>query len=622
MSKGFASNYRIVLLASGVFLGFALVGFRLVQLHVLDRERLVRNVDRVRDSFVVEQARRGDILDARVDVLATSRSLIVLGVDPQALRPEDEAKWPELARLVGLPAAELTRILRTKTRSFEEMPAAAPSGPTTLPAITLSQDVDEAAPSGERVIRWAKLSESIEESTYDEILKLGVKGVYGTRSYRRTYPRNGLAAHVIGFVNKENTPASGTEAFADFYLRGQDGWRESEKDGLRRELAQFRTREVRPTDGYSVMLSIDSAVQHMIEAELQAIVAKFNPEKATIIVSDARSGFILGLGNYPNFNLNEFFRAPLESQKNVAITDQLEPGSTFKIVAAAGALEEGLATPGMRFDCSAETTIYKGKSIRLMRDDHEWDHALSVAEIISHSSNRGAALLAMKLGDQKFHDWSRAFGFGEISGFPFGGEIPGQLNRPEKWSGIDITRIPAGYSVAATPMQIHYAMGVIASGGELMRPQIIREIRDSQGEAVYTFGGVARRRVIGEQTASQMAQMLQGVVGPNGTAAKAAIPGYLVAGKTGTAQKIINGRYSNRNHVGSFVGFFPATAPRVVITVIVDDAKVPGGGACYGSTVAAPSFKHIAEQLISYLDIKPAVPVAGRPLFALEGGRR
>lgn len=623
MSKGFASNYRIVLLASGVFLGFVGVGFRLLQLHVLDRERLVRHVDRARDSFVVEQARRGDILDARGDVLATSRSLIVLGVDPQALRPEDESKWPELARLIGMPASELTRIFRTKTRSTGDAPeaVASASGPTALPAINLATVVDETAASGERLVRWAKLSESVEESTYDQILKLGVKGVYGTRSYRRTYPRNGLAAHVVGFVNKEDTPASGVESFADFYLRGQDGWRESEKDGLRRELAQFRTREVRPTDGFSVMLSIDSAVQHMVEAELAAIVEKFNPKKATIIVSDARSGFILGLGNYPSFNLNEFFRAPMETQKNVSITDQLDPGSTFKIVAAAGALEDGLVTPGMRFDCTSETTVYKGKTLRLMRDDHVWDHALSVSEIISHSSNRGAALLAMKLGDQKFYDWARAFGFGEASGFPFGGEISGQLNSPDKWSGIDITRIPAGYSIAATPMQIHYAMGVIASGGELMRPQIIREIRDSRGETVYTFGGVARRRVISEQTAQQMARMLQGVVETGGTATNAAIPGYLVAGKTGTAQKIIDGRYSNKNHVGSFAGFFPANDPRVVITVIVDDANVTNGSG-YGRTVAAPSFKHLAEQLISYLDIKPAVPVAGRPLFALEGGRR
>lgn len=621
MSKGFASNYRIVLLAGGVFLAFGGVVLRLVELHVLDRERLVRHVDRARGSFVVEQARRGDILDARGDVLATSRSLIVLGVDPQVVRPEDEPKWPELARLIGLPLPELARIFRTKTRPASDARSEPASGPAALPAITVP-DLEEEAGEGERLVRWAKLSETVEESAYDRIQALGIRGVYGTRSYRRTYPRNGLAAHVIGFVNKENVPAAGVEAFADFYLRGQDGWRESEKDGLRRELAQFRTREVRAADGYSVVLSIDSAVQHMVEAELAAIAERFRPEKATIIVSDAHSGFILGLGNYPSFNLNEFFRAPIEAQKNVAVTDQLEPGSTFKIVAAAGALEDGLVTPAMRFDCSAETVAYNGRTLRLMRDDHEWDHPLSVEEIISHSSNRGAALLAMRLGDRGFYDWARAFGFGEPAGFPFGGEIRGTLNAPEKWSGIDITRIPAGYSVAATPLQIHYAMGVIASGGELMRPQIIREIRDARGETVYTFGGVARRRVLSPRTAEQMARMLQGVVAPGGTAAKAAIPGYLVAGKTGTAQKIVDGRYSNRNHVGSFVGFFPATQPRVVISVIVDDAKVPGGGSAYGATVAAPSFKHLAEQIIPYLDIKPVAPVAGRPLLALEGGRR
>src|SRR5690606_31559403 len=205
MSKGFASNYRIVLLAGGMFLAFGAIGLRLVELHVLDREQLVRHVDRARDSFVVEQARRGDILDARGDVLATSRSLIVLGVDPQSLRPEDEGKWPELARLIGMPAGELARAFRTKTRPSQESAASASaSGPSALPTIDVANVVDEPAASGERLVRWAKLSESVEESTYAGILKLGIKGVYGTRSYRRTYPRNGLAAHVVGFVNKEN----------------------------------------------------------------------------------------------------------------------------------------------------------------------------------------------------------------------------------------------------------------------------------------------------------------------------------------------------------------------------------------------------------------------------------
>ncbi len=602
MSRGFASNYRIVLLAGVVFLCFAAVGIRLVDLHVLDRDRLVSFVDRVRDTFVIQEARRGDILDARGDILATSRSLIVLGVDPQVLREEDESKWPELARIIDLPLSELERIFRTRTRLRTD-----PTG----------VEDPEVVP-----IRWAKLSDTVEESTYNRILDLGIRGVYGPRTYRRTYPHNSRAAHIIGFVNRENTPASGIEAFADFYLRGQDGWRESERDGLRRELAQFRSREVPATDGYSIVLSIDSAIQRMVDEELSAIAAKFNPAKATIIVSDARSGFILGLGNYPTFNLNEFNTAPLEVQRNIAITDQLDPGSTFKIVSAAAALEERLVTPDTRIDCTSETVVYNGRTLKLIPDDHRWAQPLTVGEIISKSSNRGAARLAMKLGDQRFYDYARAFGFGEPAGFPFGGEIRGMLNPPERWSGIDITRIPAGYSVAATPLQIHYGMGVIASGGELMRPQIIREIRDSRNETVYSFGGVSRRRVISPDTARIMAAMLERVASSEGTALRAAITGYQVAGKTGTAQKLINGVYSNRNHIGSFSGFFPASDPRVVITVIVDDGKVPAGGTAYGSVVAAPSFKQLAEQLIPYLDIKPPGPLPIRTLAALEGGRR
>ncbi|MDF3058354.1 MAG: peptidoglycan glycosyltransferase [Rariglobus sp.] len=618
MSKGFASNYRIVLLGAGILACFGCIGARLLDLHVFERDRLMSYVDRARRQITVEPAKRGDIVDDRGDRLATSRSLIVLGVDPQALVKADEAKWPELARLLNLPLKELTRIFTTKTRPT-----------TSLATVSETEALDaadgaEPGPSGERLIRWAKLSDTVEESTYDQIGKLGIKGVYGNRTYTRAYPHNQLAAHLIGFVNKAGEPAAGVEAFADFYLRGQDGWRESEKDGLRRELAQFRNREVNATAGYNVRLSIDSAIQHIVEQEIEEIVKKFNPAKVSVIVSDPHSGFILALGNYPSFNLNEYnelSKDEMGMMRNVAITDILDPGSTFKIVAASGALNDGLVTPATRFDCSIDSIEYKGKPRRFMRDDHPFDHPLTVSEIISHSSNVGAAQLGMKLGDQKLYDYARAFGFGEKTGFPFGGEVSGFLNPVDKWSGIDITRIPAGYSISATPMQIHYAMATIASGGMLMRPQIIRQVTDQSGEVVYDFTGSVRRHVLSTRTAQQMAMMLQKVASKEGTAPMAAILNFEVAGKTGTSQKLINGRYSERNHVGSFVGFFPASRPRVVITVIVDDGHPANGRVGYGSVVAAPSFKHIAEQLIQYLDIKPVIE-PGRNLLVMEGGRR
>jgi cell division protein FtsI/penicillin-binding protein 2 len=601
MSKGFASNYRIVIIAFGVLVCFAGIGTRLVYLHVIDRAHLVRYVDKARRQISIDYARRGDVLDSRGDVLATSRSIFVVGVDPQMLRKEDEPRWPELARLLGVPLRELELKFTTKYRAGS--------------AETGDDDV--------QLIQYAKLSENVGDGLYEQIKALKIEGVYGTPDYRRTYPRNQLAAHILGYINKEGTPVSGVERYADFWLRGQNGWRESEKDGHQRELAQFRSREVPATDGYHVVLSLDSAIQRILEVELERAFKDVKPQKIMAMVTDARTGFILALANYPTFNLNEFNTAPIEVQRNFAVTDQFDPGSTFKIVAASGALNEGsvhLATP---FDCMQEVVEYKGKPRRLMEDDHRYDHPLTVAEIISHSSNRGAARLAMVLGDQKFYQYARRFGFGEETGFPFGGEISGQLHAPEKWSGIDITRIPAGYSISATPMQIHYAMGAIASGGELHRPQIIREVRDSSGEPVYRFGAAVKHRVITEKTAELMAAALHGVMLKGGTGDGFDIPGYQLAGKTGTAQKLINGQYSSRNHVGSYVGFFPASAPRVVISVIVDDGRSPTGGPGYGRAVAAPSFKRVAEQLIQYLDIKPveAVLEPKKPLFAMQGGR-
>ncbi|MBS0664754.1 MAG: penicillin-binding protein 2 [Verrucomicrobia bacterium] len=666
MSKGFASTYRIVLLAAGMMVCFTALGARLVYLHVIDRDELVRYVDRARRQIIVENARRGDILDAQGKILATSRTLIVLGVDPQSLRPEDEKKWPQLAELIGMPLEDLRRILLTKSRppaaatpvpaspavpspdlviTFSPAKAAAVTAAIAPPATATAAEaakpgddtvLDDAADEhGGRLIRWAKLSETVEESTYAKIQTLDVRGVYGQRVFRRAYPHDGLAAHVVGYVNREGDPVAGIERYADFFLHGRDGWREGERDGLRRELAQFRTRDVPPSDGYSVTLSIDSNIQYHAEEELAAIARQYQPAKATIIVSDPRTGFILAMANYPSFNLNEYNRVPKEQEeamKNAAVADQYEPGSVFKIVAASAALNEHAVTPGMRFDCGLESIEYKGRVRGLPRDDHHYDHALSVSEIIARSSNKGAAQLAMRVGENKFYEYARLFGFGQKTGFPVGGEVSGDLKPPSEWDGLTITRMPMGHSVAATPLQMQMAMSVIASGGYLLRPQIISQIADASGEVVYRYGPVVKQRVISEETARIMAQMLEGVATKEGTAPEAAIPNFEVAGKTGTTQKLVpvplpsGGTklvYSTTHHVASFVGFLPASRPRVVISVIVDDADAHApNGVAYGAKVAAPSFKHLAEWLIPYLDIKPVYDTAGRSVLAMEGGRR
>lgn len=640
MRRGFASNYRTAVIAAMIGLCFASIAVRLYYLHVLDRAQFLKMIEKARYAIDVENARRGDILDSRGNLLATSNSQVVLGVDPQAVQTEDEKKWPELSALIGVPLSDIQRIFLTKTRPPEiKSPAATAataaaaatkpeaaadqkpvdvsvgpkfefnladdgSGKTTVPSEVLDDQLDE---NGQRPIRWAKLRDDLDESVYDQVMKLHIKGLYGNRVYRRAYPHNSLAAHVIGFVNHQNVPVMGIEKYANFYLAGHNGWVVTEVDGRRHELAQFRTREVDPVDGYNVVLSIDSVVQDIVEQELTYIGEHFKPLKATIIVMDARTGFILALGNYPTFNPNEYQKASIASLTDPAVSDVLEPGSTFKIVATSGALQEGLVNPETTFDCNDDTVVLDGKVRRLPRDDEHFDHRLTLREVLSHSSNRGAFRCAYLLGPQKFYDYAKKYGFGEYTHFALGPESRGVLIPPDKWDGLTFTRMPMGHSVSATPLQITYAMGVIASGGELLRPQVIQEIRDSHNEVVFRYGREVRRRVISRRTAETMAAMLNWVTVPGqGTAPAAAIPGFQVAGKTGTAEKIINGKYSRTKHVASFVGFFPASRPAIVMSVIVDQASanLPGGVA-YGSIVSAPSFRHIGEKLIQYLNIKP-----------------
>jgi cell division protein FtsI (penicillin-binding protein 3) len=622
MSKGFASN-RLTLLAMGVIACFMGVCVRLVFLQMVDRESLLQFVDKARRQIVVEHARRGTILDTHGDLLATSRSELTLAVDPWMLmdylaeeknearrnqkRVQQENLRAQCAALLGMPATELEKFFEPKMRSA-----------------AIEKDTKDGTPDGLVKDRWVKLKEGVDEPTFAMIqqLKVGDKtvklqGLTFERVYRRVYPSGGLASHVIGYLNKEGMPVTGVERQLDLYLKGQDGWIESEKDGARRELAQFRSREVPVRDGNDVVLTIDSVVQHIIEDELKTIAAKFHPHFATIIASDPQTGAILGMANYPSFDLNNFNKASPDSLKNAATEYLIEPGSTFKIVAAGAALNEGLVTPASSFDCGITSINYHGRDLKLPKEDHPFEQ-LTVAEIVSHSSNRGAAQLAMLMGDEKYYEYVRKYGFGRRTELSLGVEERGILEPPKRWDGLTITRMPMGHAVAATPLQIHMAMSAVANSGALLRPHIFKEIRDTTGNVIRTFAPEKREQVLKPSTAALLAQLLHGVV-TEGTAKGFDVAGFEVAGKTGTAQKIIDGKYSNSRYVASFVGFFPASRPQVVLSVIVDDAQLPKGVMASGRNVSAPSFQRIAEQLIQYFEIKPVTPVT-RNLLAMQGG--
>ena len=595
MSKAFVSTARAALVSSAVAFAFCVLIGRLFYLHVWEQEALLEHVESNRRMVQIIEARRGNVVDNRGNLLATTHTRIDLGVDPQSVRETDREKFTELASLIDQPLEKVIRAIETKTRK----------GSDHAQAVSL--------------IKWAYLAKGLDEDTYDKVRELGIKGVYGNRKYSRTYPSGKLAAHVLGYVNHEETPVTGVERFFDYYLRGQDGWRETERDGRRRELAQFRAREVAPADGLNVALSVDLMVQHIVEQEVARLAAEYNPESVSVIVSEPSTGAVMAMANYPTYDPNEFYNTkkyPIDSQRNRALTDLIEPGSTFKIVPAAAALNEGIVAPEDIFQTGVERVSYKGRSLKLPSDHHTYD-SLSMHDIVVKSSNRGAAHLGLILGENRLHDYAEAFGFGEKTGFDLGGEVSGTLHSVKNWDGLTITRLPMGHAVSATPMQIHGAMSVIANKGVLMEPLIAERVFDAAGNDIVHFSPKAKHRVVSTEVAQAVADMLVDVVGKDGTARKAAIDNYSVAGKTGTTQKIVNGKYSRQHHVASFSGFFPANKPALVITVVVDEPQLKGVG--YGGSVSAPAFRNIAEACIAYLGIRPSRPDAS--FLALKHSR-
>ncbi len=591
MSKAFIASWRLGLVGIAVLVAFTCIFGRLYYLHIWESKELLRLAENSRRKLETKHSRRGNILDARGNLLASTRTAMEVGVDPQAVDPKDLPKLPLLAYYTGISLEELEKRFKNKTYPTRD---------------SYGRQV--------RLVRWSKISERVSEDTYGKIMALQIAGVYGNRKYERIYPGRELAAHVTGFLNKEGQSVGGVESYLDFYLRGQDGWRETEMDGHRQEMARFRTREVEAVDGFHVETTIDMVVQNIIEEEISSLVEQYNPKSATIIASEPSTGFILGLANYPNFDPNAFWLYPVDSHRNRAATDILEPGSTFKIVAASGALNEGLVNPNSLFDCSVSEAAYGGRLVNLPGDSTPRG-TLTVHDIVSKSSNRGAAQLGMLLGADKLYNYARAFGFGEKSGFNLCSETRGMLHEVADWDGLTISRLPIGHAVGATPLQIHYAMSVMANDGVLMTPRVVRRVLDHEGRTVVSFSPRAKRRVVSASTAQTMARFLADVAKTGGTAPRAAIAGYEVAGKTGTSQKIIDGKYSHSRHVATFSGFFPASRPQLVITVIVDEPQLPGIG--YGGRVAAPVFKEIALQLIQYLAIQPPTPL-GETLALME----
>ena len=452
----------------------------------------------------------------------------------------------------------------------------------------------------------------------------------------RIYPNGTLAAHILGFVGAglgdspkgkivdELEGQEGVELALNAALQGVVGWRSTEV-ARARELVAFRNQNIEAQPGRNVILTIDSGVQHIVESELADAMAKHTPISASAVVVRPRTGEILAMATFPNFDPNDVSKTDADHRRNRVIADLAEPGSTFKIVVISGALNDGTVTLSERFDCENGVFVFAGKRLH----DHERYGVISVEEIITHSSNIGAAKVGIKMGADRLYDYMRNFGFGVKTGISLTGEVNGRVYPVNKWTKLSISRIPMGHEVAVTPLQMTMAMCAVANRGRLMRPMLVHRLEDEDGQPVFENCPQQVRQVIGEAAARSMVTALKTVVSTNGTGKRAMLEHYTAAGKTGTAQKIVGGLYRRDKHFSSFLGFFPADDPEVCVGVFLDEPK----NGYYGGEAAAPVFRDIAERVGQYLAISPDLvppvpspepppPAARRAVLALEDNGR
>jgi cell division protein FtsI (penicillin-binding protein 3) len=428
------------------------------------------------------------------------------------------------------------------------------------------------------------LRHKIDASVGHKIEQLHIEGIDTVVEPKRTYPQGYLASQVLGTVGAENTGLAGLEYSQEETLGGHDGRRRVVKDALGQPVSLVETE--RAEEGEDIKLTLDAAIQERVEAVLGEVGMTYQPAGATAVVMDPRTGAILALANWPRVDANEPDGAPDYARQDRAIQFNYEPGSTFKAFTVAGALEEGLIRPETVLHVPFELKV-ADRTIGEAHEDGNGD--LTVEQILARSSNVGSAMIGLKLGATRFDRWVRRFGFSKPTGVDLPGEQRGILLDVNHYSGSSLGNMSIGQGLSVTPIQMAAGFTAIANGGIKRQPYIVAGDRKPG------------KRVLSRKTATEVSQMLEGVLAAGGTAQEASVPGYTLAGKTGTAEKPENGTYSKTDFVASFIGFAPAHNPRLLVSVMVDEPR----GDIYGGTVAAPAFERIMEFALPYLKIPP-----------------
>ena len=493
-------------------------------------------------------ARRGAITDRNGRELAVTEDAATISANPRQIPNAATAAY-RLSAALKVPTDDLLRKLSDRSKGF------------------------------------VYLVRRVEAQKGDAVRKLQLQGITVETEHRRRYPHGALASQLVGAVGTDGYGLAGIEQAREKQLHGKDGRRRVTSDALGDPVSIVDLDQARP--GTDVQLTIDSAIQERVEAVLGDVGRAYRPKGATALVLDPRNGEILSLANWPPVSAERFGNSPAYARQNRAVGASYEPGSTFKPFTVAGAMTERLVQPSSLFQLGPTIQV----ADREIRESHAGagGGTLTTADILAQSSNVGTVKIGLRLGVKRFDKWVRRFGFGSSTNVDIPGEAQGVVPDPEDYSGSSMGNLPIGQGLAVTPMQMASAYQALANGGVRRPPHVI------QGKP-----GPARR-VVQPQVASQVSRMLEGVLGAGGTAAEAKIDGYVLAGKTGTAEKPENGGYSKTKYVASFIGYAPARRPRLLVAVMVDEPK----GAIYGGQVAAPAFQKIASFALPYLRIPP-----------------
>ncbi|MFN8624713.1 MAG: penicillin-binding protein [Candidatus Binatia bacterium] len=558
---------RIAATAGVFFMLFVGALARAFQLCVIDGAALKDLAGRQHRQRMALPPERGPIVDRHGDLLALTSESAAVYARPRVLSGNGGAAVPELSKVLGLSTAVVAQKVAARARFV-----------------------------------WLLRDATPEQA--DAIAALGIPGVGSEATRRRYYPRGDLAGQVVGFAGIDAQGLEGVELAYDRELRGTRESLSVERDARgHRRLTDGAWRPL-PREGARVELTIDTSLQQVAQTALQAAVSLRRAVAGVAVVMDPATGEILALASVPTFDPNEASTSTGDRWRNRAIADSYEPGSTFKGVLAAAAIEAGIVRPEDRVYCENGHYAIGNRVVH----DHEPYGWLNFTDVIKHSSNIGAGKIGERLGAERLAKAIKAFGFGTLSGIDLPGEIAGLVRPVQKWGRINVVTISFGQGIAVTPLQLLRAYGAIANGGKLMRPYIVHRVVAPDGSVLRENRPQVVGQPISAQTASIVTAMLQGVV-DGGTGTQARIEGISVAGKTGTAQKVEHGRYSPRDRMSSFVGFVPAEAPRFVILVVIDSPRT----ATYGGIVAAPVFRQIAESGLDRLGLRIASAPAVMP---------